>query len=57
MPWILLFDFAEMKNPFVSGGFWADVDADVKIEDFEVCCISGHVLLAVLFFRLMFLTG
>ena len=46
-----------MKNPFVSGGFWADVDADVKIEDLEVCCFSGHIFWAVFLFRLMFLAG
>jgi len=47
-----------MKNPLVSGGFWADIDAVVKFEDFEVCCFSGQfVFLAVFIFRLMFLTG
>ena len=46
-----------MKNPLVSGGFWADVDADVKIEDFEVCGESVSVFLAALLFRFMFLAG
>ena len=47
MPCIRLFDFAEMKKPLVSGGFSADIDADVNIEVLGRSCVS--VLWALLF--------
>jgi len=44
-----------MKNPLVSGGFWADVDADVNIEVFGLSAVS--VFMAALLFRFTFRAG